>query len=278
MCPPNSPGTCLPLHRFRAIIVPNHVYTPAGPGSCLARFLLLPCGVRPVQGEEKDRKGRKGRKDRKGSAGGMIPPAPPRFALRLRRAADAVRTWKAVLREDRVKAKSRKGRKFRRALSGLQTQCRRARLRPPAVADRCPRFRGHIGVDGRISRCLREGWGRARGNFAGSTGLLSTPGQTAAAETTRATTAPTSFLARTGRRLQGASSPSSGGPGQHQQPGRRRKLPEFTPALSAAAVQAEGLYRRLELTGRRDAPGRLGQKSLRRSVFFHDRRARFFHA
>ena len=50
------------------------------------------------------------------------------------------------------------------------------------------------------------------------------------------------------------------------------------PALNAAAVQAEGLYRRLELTGRRDAPGRLGQKSLRRSVFFHDRRARFFHA
>ena len=49
------------------------------------------------------------------------------------------------------------------------------------------------------------------------------------------------------------------------------------PALNAAAVQAEGLYRAPGADGR-DAPGRPGQKSLRRSVFFHDRRTRFFHA
>ena len=50
----------------------------------------------------------------------------------------------------------RKGRKARRRLYGLPSQCRRVRLHPPAVADRCSRFRGNIGVDGRISGLLRE--------------------------------------------------------------------------------------------------------------------------
>ena len=150
MCPPNSPGTCLLQHRFRAIIVPNHVYTPAGPGSCLARFLLLPCGVRPVQGEEKDRKGRKG------SAGGIIPPAPPRFALRLRRAADAVQKTKS--RSSRRQEKSRvtpwpqvPAGAFRTAIS-----VQACALRPPAVADRCPRFAGTSVLLEGISRFLRE--------------------------------------------------------------------------------------------------------------------------
>ena len=57
------------------------------------------------------------------------------------------------------KGERRKGRKSWRTLFGLQTQCRRARLRPPAAADRCFRLRGNIGVDGRISRFLGESRG-----------------------------------------------------------------------------------------------------------------------
>ena len=45
--------------------------------------------------------------------------------------------------------------KARHTLFGLPSQCRRARLRPPAVADRCSRFSGHIGVVGRDCRIFK---------------------------------------------------------------------------------------------------------------------------
>ena len=48
------------------------------------------------------------------------------------------------------------GRKARRTCFGLLRQCGRVLPHPPTVADRCFRFRGNIGVVGRISRFLRE--------------------------------------------------------------------------------------------------------------------------
>ena len=131
------------LHPCRAGLLsralpPPSVRSPARPG-----------------GKRQERKGRKGRKDRKGSAGGMIPPEPPRFALRLRRAADAVQKTKS--RSSKRQEKSGvtpwpqvPADAFRTAIS-----VQACALRPPAVADRCPRFRGHIGVVGRDFRIFK---------------------------------------------------------------------------------------------------------------------------
>ncbi len=46
---------------------------------------------------------------------------------------------------------------------GLQTQCRRVRLHPPAAADRCSRLRGNIGVDGRNFQIFGKRGARSSG-------------------------------------------------------------------------------------------------------------------
>ena len=93
-------------------------------------------------------------------AGGIIPPAPPWFALRLRRAAGAVPgTEPGIRKGGRAEASGAKAGKARRALFGLQSQCRRARLRPPAAADRCSRFTVTSVLMEEISRFLRESVG-----------------------------------------------------------------------------------------------------------------------
>ena len=69
------------------------------------------------------------------------------------------RNTQSAEKAGRENAAWRKGRKARQALFGLQSQCRRARLRPPAVADRWSRFAvPSVCLEG-ISRFLRESRG-----------------------------------------------------------------------------------------------------------------------
>ena len=97
-------------------------------------------------------------------AGGIIPPAPPWFALRLRRAAGAVRMPMAGLRKGgRAEGRGAEAGRLGGDFFGLQTQCRRVRLHPPAAADRCSRLRGNIGVDGRNFRIFGKRGARSSG-------------------------------------------------------------------------------------------------------------------
>ena len=91
----------------------------------------------------------------------IIPPAPPWFALRLRRAAERADAGSRALKRRVDRGKVRKGRKSRRALFGPQPQCRRARLRPPAAGRPMFRCAQH--------RCGWKGFPDGGGARAGST-------------------------------------------------------------------------------------------------------------
>ncbi len=91
----------------------------------------------------------------KDSAGEIIPPRAP--LIRLRRAFAAGRE---SIFEKAGKTKRRKVRKPRQAFFGLQTQCRRARLHPPAAGRPMFPLRGNIGEIGKDFQIFERMWCR----------------------------------------------------------------------------------------------------------------------